>query len=326
MQQLQGLAGKGANQTLTQIRRQITALGLTAKSFIVQVAPFKGAPESMNRAASRRTRMEDLEGKTLPWLRRMNAGGYDIYIRPDAPAEGMAEPLAFVDDLSRDQVLKMKEDGLPFSALIESSPDRFHGWIRVGLQPIPQAELRELNRHLAAKYGGDTQAIGWNQPGRLSGFTNQKPSRRGPKGPPFAMLRAANEGVAPAGPTVLEEARQIIRQQEEARLREEAEARADARRNAAFGGAKELADGVSEFIHTRQRFAGEDESRRDMQAALSMLRRGYTSDQVQAAIESTAEDLKRRGHADPEKYARRTVETAERYIDQTPNNGNRYGS
>jgi hypothetical protein len=80
------------------------------------------------RAERTRTFTADQVVKSIPWLRRMNAQDYDIYIRPAPLADGSVQPLVFIDDITGDAVARMREAGFRFSALVESSPGNFHGW------------------------------------------------------------------------------------------------------------------------------------------------------------------------------------------------------
>jgi len=56
----------------------------------------------------------------LAFLRAQNARGHDIYVRP---AIDVAHALVLVDDLSREQVERMRADGYDPAALIETSPN-----------------------------------------------------------------------------------------------------------------------------------------------------------------------------------------------------------
>ena len=114
-------------------------------------------------------------------------------------------PLIFVDDLSAQQLSQMKRAGFPLAIVIELSSEKFHGWTRVASEPINRAEAQGIARELASRFGGDLAAAAWNQYGRLAGFTNRKRERVTDSGPPFALLRAASQEVAPAGLALLAE-------------------------------------------------------------------------------------------------------------------------
>ncbi len=124
---------------------------------------------------------------SIAWLKRQNAGGDDIYIRPKGSVG-----LLFVDDLAAAAVAHLRAEGLAPAVLVESSPGNFQAWVRVAVAPIAPALASAAARELAVRYGGDPQSAAWRHYGRLAGFTNRKPSRRQP--PPAAWptaLRAA---------------------------------------------------------------------------------------------------------------------------------------
>lgn len=226
VQRLQALAGTSPWLQLTseQVRRQIEAFG--SALFEVQPLPPKGVDRPKERIRTW-TPAKLLEPATLKWLGRMNADGYDIYVRPaPPPVEGMAAPLVFVDDLSADKIRQLAADGLPLAVAIESSPANYHGWVRVGNEPLDRQEVTQAARLLAERYGGDPAAADWRHYGRLAGYTNAKPSRRLPNGrQPFASLVATSSEVAPAAEGLLADARQALEWAERARQRAEQERR-----------------------------------------------------------------------------------------------------
>src|SRR5947209_8087652 len=69
--------------------------------------------------------------EAVGWLRRMNARGNDIYIRP-AGSVG----LILVDDLTAGAVERLRDDGLAPAAVVETSPENFQAWVRVSRGPI----------------------------------------------------------------------------------------------------------------------------------------------------------------------------------------------
>jgi len=312
LQELAGLVPTG-DRTLDQARRQLAAFGCDA--FEVQPIPPKGALGLARERIRKWTRDQVENG--LGWLKRMNATGYDIYIRPAAPAEDAAQPLAFVDDINQATVDRMRADGLPFAVLNESSPSRFHGWVRIADEPLSREEVTAAAKILAERYGAVVNSADWRHYGRLAGTTNRKPSRATDRGAPFVMLRAAAGDVAPAGDEVLGAARQMLDNQ----ARVAARAAQEARNAAVFSGDhRRLENASSAFQEARQsaRTAKPgDESGRDFAGAMSLLRRGYGRAEVEAAIRQASPDLEKR-HADVDGYIRRTLDNAESRIASTP--------
>ena len=318
VQRVQALAGTSPWLQLTseQVRRQTEVFG--SHLFEVQPLPPKGVDRPKERIRTW-TAAKLLDTGTLKWLGRMNANGYDIYVRPAPPAEGMAAPFVFVDDLSADKVRQLAADGLPLAIAIESSPGNYHGWVRVANEPLDRQEVTEAARLVAKRYAGDPSSADWRHYGRLAGYTNAKPSRRLPNGKqPFAPLVLASSEVAPAAEDLLSEARYEIESAERRRQRAEQE-----RRNLATfkGDRRQLEGATGAFVEARERVrtAKEgDQSARDYGAALALLRRGYTDEQVAAAMREASPHAEQHRSSRDFDYATHTVAKARRTIDSTP--------
>ncbi len=310
---LSGRPSPQTDRTLEQVRAQLAAFDVDG--FEVQPMPPKGSPLSVERI--RRWTADQIEApKTIAWLKRMNAMGYDIFVRPAPPADGMAAPFAFVDDLDAEQVARMEADGLPFAVRIESSPGRYHGWVRLGDVPLDRDEVTAAARVLADRYGGDPASTDWRHYGRLAGFTNQKPARKQANGrQPWAMLRAASKDVAPSAEDVLAEARERLDWAERAKRRAPKN-----RVPSQMPNYRRSDDPAHIAASVRSRTGGTDQSGsgRDFAAALSLLRRGFSEDEVRAALLEASLDLVKRGHRDPESYIAKTVIKAAEVIRATP--------
>jgi hypothetical protein len=306
----------GMKRTREAVQRQVDAFRACGVAhFEIVVAAPKGSS-----LPNQRLRQFDATTvqKSVAWFRKMNAAGYDIFLRPLPRPDGLTHPIAFLDDLDAEGVKRAEAAGARFAVLVQSSPGRFHGWVRLGTQLVTQAELTAANRVLAQRFGGDIAAVAWRQPGRLCGYTNRKPSRALPDGKqPFATLHRATGDVAPLGAEILAAGRAAI-------AAEEAAAKAAAERRqrvAAAGGEHALGDAAQAFQAQRRRFqqvknSGElDESRRDMSAAMAMIRLGYSPDAVGAAMLEASADLVARGH-DPADYVRRTVAKARAWAEE----------
>jgi len=314
VERLAGLAQietSGLMRTREAITRQIDAFrACGVQHFEIVVAPPKnsGLPRERIRRFDHPTVL-----RSISWLRRRNMEGYDCFVRPLPQQDGLADPMAFLDDLDEAGVRAAESAGARFAVLVESSPNRFHGWIRLGTELVTQVELTAANKELARLFGGDPGAVAWRQPGRLVGLTNRKASRIVPgKGQPFAMLRRAINEVAPIGEEILAKARAAL----------SAEKAADERRRrvAALGSEKALSDAAKAFQVARQRFqqvrqdGSPDDSKRDLSACMSLLRQGYSPQVVEAALIEGSPDLTGRGH-DIQDYAERTVAKAADWVE-----------
>ena len=121
----------------------------------------------------------------LQYLKRQNAQGRDILIRPRPfPLTG----LILVDGLSEDAVARMSEDGYGPALSLETAPGRFQVWVRAGTDLLTSRRAR-MAHYLAERYGGDVDAAAGNTYGRLGGFTSGAPSA---DSRPFVLVRQSD--------------------------------------------------------------------------------------------------------------------------------------
>jgi len=129
----------------------------------------------------------------IPWLKRMNARGHEIYIRPALSA---THALVLVDDLTRSAIEQMDTACVEPCVIVETSPENFQGWVQISDEAVAAEVRLEVSRHLTRVFGGDIGAIGARRYGRLAGFTNRKSEHRRPDGlAPFVLLWRARAGV-----------------------------------------------------------------------------------------------------------------------------------
>src|SRR5262249_44393138 len=98
--------------------------------------------------------------RAVGWLRRENARGAHIYIRPYG-----AHALSLVDDLSVDSLKRMKESGFEPALVVETSPANFQTWLKHGRVldcPLSTHAAKELARRFGGHQAptGDT-SDGW---------------------------------------------------------------------------------------------------------------------------------------------------------------------
>lgn len=87
--------------------------------------------------------------QAIPWLKRMNARGNDIYIRPGGDHE-----MVQVDDFKIDAIGGITADRLAPAALIETSPANYQEWMLS--EKALSIEVRKiLAQELARQYSGD---------------------------------------------------------------------------------------------------------------------------------------------------------------------------
>ena len=121
----------------------------------------------------------------LPMLKRCNARGSHIYIRPAGEHRYTA-----LDDLSETSLEKLSADGFNPCAVVETSAGNFQAWLKHSVV-FPKLLSTFAAQTLAARYDADPSAADWRRFGRLPGFTNCKPKYKRPDGLfPFVRLKS----------------------------------------------------------------------------------------------------------------------------------------
>jgi hypothetical protein len=69
--------------------------------------------------------------KGVSWLKRMNAKGHDVFVRPDG-----AHGLVLIDDLSKETLATMRKKGFEPASTIQTSPGRFQAWVKLSDHPL----------------------------------------------------------------------------------------------------------------------------------------------------------------------------------------------
>jgi hypothetical protein len=277
-------------------RRQLEAMGV--ERFDI------GIRDRAGRMLTRTwTKTETLEA--MAWLKRENAKGADVYVRPAGEANA---GLVLVDDLDRGQLARMQAAGMTPASVIETSPNNFQAWVRVYDTPLPPKVATAIAVALAKEYGGDLNSADWRHFGRLAGLTNAKPQHKDENGrSPYVLAHDSGGKVAPAG---LELVHKAAAQALEQQVKAERESRIEA--------VKTTLERPNERdpTHTyRQglkalysRFgASMDISKADYMIGVDMARKGFSPDQIGAAIEQASPELPTRKAGHEADYVARTV-------------------
>jgi hypothetical protein len=191
MPQHQPLQPSSLDVTTVAVRAQIAAMGAE----VFELGLFKPESAEPGSGPPMLPRTWDVAGlmRSIPWLRLQNSQGRNIYVRPQGEHN-----LSLVDDLSRDTVERMKRTGFQPAAIIETSPGNYQAWLKHP-ERLPKDLGTAAARALARDFGGDLGAADWRHFGRLGGFTNRKPSRRGADGLyPFVRVIEATGSTYPA--------------------------------------------------------------------------------------------------------------------------------
>src|SRR5271157_5893955 len=174
MSQHQPLQPSSLEITTAAVRAQIAAMGAE----VFELGLFKPDTAEPGSGPPMLPRTWDVAGlmRSIPWLRLQNSQGRNIYVRPRGEHN-----LSLVDDLRREAVEQMKRTGFQPTAIIETSPGNYQAWLKHP-ERLPKDLGTAAARALAREFGGDLGAADWRHFGRLTGFTNRKPSRRGADG------------------------------------------------------------------------------------------------------------------------------------------------
>lgn len=113
---------------------------------------------------------------SVPWLRRMNARGHDVFIAP-AGENG----LVLLDGLSERMLEAIRKKGFEPAATIQTAPGRVQAWIKLSDRPLPAAVHKHAIKGLKQKFEREAVDVRRSMHGRLAGFTCEAegdPSRR----------------------------------------------------------------------------------------------------------------------------------------------------
>lgn len=277
-------------------RRQLDAMGV--ERFEVGIRDQAG--RMLIRTWSKSETLE-----SMAWLKRENAKGADVYVRPAGEANA---GLVLVDDLNRGQLARLKAAGLTPASVTETSPDNFQAWVRVHEKRLEPKLATEVATMLAKEYGGDPNSADWRHFGRLAGLTNTKPHHKDGNGrSPYVLAHDSGGKLAPAGLELVQQAAQRVREREakaERQTRLEAAQTAPERANGR--------DPMQMYRHGLKalyaRFgASMDVSKADYMIGVDMARNGFSPDQIGGAIEQASPELPTRKAGHEADYVARTV-------------------
>ena len=296
-------SGRGAPETrrdrsLEAIQRQITALDVPRFEVGIREA---STGQMMNREWSR----AELE-QSAAWLKRQNAKGNDVYVRP-AGNHGFV----LLDDLKPQTLERMKREGYDPAATIETSPGNYQAWVKMSDKPLSADVRRVTAQALAQHFGGDPNSADSRHYGRLAGFTNQKPEHTRDGRQPYVLAHDCPGKVARAAPAYLERVGQAM---DESAAQQERQRRLAALQAAkpGYGGH----DPVREYQRQAQRLMGRygegaDLSRMDWMIAQDMAKSGrFTVADIEKGIRECSPNVESRKAGHIEDYARRTAERA----------------
>ena len=262
--------------------------------------------------------MGDMIRKSIGWLKRQNAQGCDIYIRP---ARSVASSLVLVDDLSASTVRGLPGLGLAPALVTETSRGNYQAWVRLSEEAQPPAARTAVAKHLAQQLGGDPNSADFGHFGRLAGFTNQKPERAVDGRQPYVLVeRADPAAVAELGHELVIVALKLLSAERQRDVRatiKEAVSQAPAPARAWGQRSRDLGKwyaGMWQGLESR--FGPDlDHSRADWMCAVALVEKGYDVDSVADAISKHSPGAAGRKGKDLADYCVATAGKAEIWVE-----------
>jgi len=252
----------------------------------------------------------DEVSEAIPWLKRMNAQGNNIFVRPTGE-----HGLVLVDDLSLVALDRLKDKGFNPAVVTETSPGNLQAWLKLSPEPVDAAVRKIVAQQVAQTFGGDLNSADGQHYGRLAGFTNQKPERTLENGRhPFVLLQDANGHVMPQAQVLLTQADRLIDAQEVSReqsIRRKAIASWTPPQRVWRGVYDALDEYKRQAQEVQARYPNPDWSKLDWMIAKSMVASGqYDVDDVAQAILGGSPNIRTRKPGHLEDYAHRTAAKA----------------
>jgi hypothetical protein len=137
--------------------------------------------------------------RSLAWLKRMNARGYDVTVRPAGQ-----HSLVLLDGLQHADVHRLDARGWQSAAVVEVQRGRFQAWIKLSGQPVADALRGQAASRLASDLCRSGSAITVAEFGALAGLTCHASAMAEGQAARYALLQASSGAVATAAAPCLE--------------------------------------------------------------------------------------------------------------------------
>lgn len=250
-------------------------------------------------------------------LRRENAHGMDIFIRPDRASQ---TNLVLIDDITRFTVDFMKKrdlDGNPLNgwepcAVVETSPANYQAWIKLH-QPVSPEAQRAVARMGVKMFDGDPGSASKEHYGRLAGFTNRKPCHRQEDGMyPFAKVTEATGIIASGSQRIVPAAENQAVKDMEADAQRQALRAQQASQQPGSMSEQRIDKWWQATMATIQQKNGQSVGQSELDFSMSKMlaEKGCAVDQISDAIQRNSPDLESRRKGHVVDYADRTAQKA----------------
>lgn len=188
-----GRAAAARDRSLEAVQAQIGAMGAERYEVVVVDAETR-------KQSTRAWGTSELL-TSVKWLKRMNAKGGDIYIRPlDGPE------LILIDRLDAQALERIRSKGLAPAAVIETAPGCFQAWVKLSDRPLSEGLRKPAISGLERMF----PKVG--EHGRLAGFTNQEVEANRGGRQSYVLARQATGKVAPAARAYLDVIERLLRE------------------------------------------------------------------------------------------------------------------
>ncbi|WP_332855268.1 DNA-primase RepB domain-containing protein [Duganella sp. S19_KUP01_CR8] len=135
---------------------------------------------------------------SMAWLKRMNARGYDVWIRPDGE-----HGLVLLGGLKKRDVQTLRERGFAPATVVETAREQYQAWVKLSQDALAESLRGRAAEVLVQGLGRHGANAISRADGRLAGFTNQQVQRMGGRHP-YVLLTEDQGKLAPAAPTYLD--------------------------------------------------------------------------------------------------------------------------
>jgi hypothetical protein len=143
------------------IERQIAAMGVERFDLLLRDAT-SGA------TVKREWSKSELLG-SVAWLKRVNARGNNIYVRPNG-----AHGLALLDSLKDENIVSMRSNGFVPAITVELVANEFQVWVKLSERALPERVRRLAEAGLAHAFGGTGAGVVCDGYGGLAGCVNHE--------------------------------------------------------------------------------------------------------------------------------------------------------
>ena len=232
--------------------------------------------------------------KLLKHLQYLNCNGFNVFFSPKPAGLGGVDFL--LDDITRDGIEQLEQDGFKPVYYLETSPSNFQVVLRFNTNKIDKDEYLQINRYLVKKYCADSGSIGTEHYFRLAGFTNRKAKYCKNGQYPFVKLTVST-------PTILDKSLLSAMTQSKT---------THTPQPCGFRGKKEKNGSCDNYISAIYNSAGgiSDISRLDWKVSRMALSKGFSNDEIAASIRKYSPSLENRKRRHIDDYISRTIKNA----------------